>query len=492
MNSQYSYSGNQIPTPGTHSANGDIPDNKQMPGQMYGQKTRLYPNGNAGLQTFQNTPSPNLSLASRFVPNGSIIMGSPLKMLPHQNLQFQQRLQTGQNQQLPHQQTHPQAQQAHHLQTQVQHQSSQGSPNHQNHQTLQNTPNLQSHQTLQSNQALQNGQSHQNHQSIQTNQNHQALQNHQTHQLQQHQLQQQYQLQYQSAPAQNPYRPNQALMDSRLHQNTRDDLQVGQAHQFALSFPQPGEDVLDSHQDLRYAPDSRVLQNGFLNKAAPNYMGHSMPLPAASQMTSVFSLPHDSSAKSLPQNPSYTAPPTTLKPIEEPQRSLPLESDKPGPISSAALTSLPDDMPLKTKFVPAIMEDGIKRKRGRPKKFILDPSTNQYIDSSHENYKRLNRIHKESMDAANKSDAKEGTPGFIAKGTSLGSLNDQAVKQLLEKKDRRGRPRKFPIEQTGVTIKGVRVNGTLKRRKPSTPTLEADGITKRKRGRPKRIPDPQV
>lgn len=135
---------------------------------------------------------------------------------------------------------------------------------------------------------------------------------------------------------------------------------------------------------------------------------------------------------------------------------------------------------IAAKLLPPSLSDGLKKKRGRPKKLILDPSTNQYIDSSHENFKKLNKILKQAMESA---DAKDS--GY-AKSTKLDIMNDQALKQLLELKDRRGRPRKFPIEQTGLTIKGIRVNGTMKGRKKVTLVLDPNNVHKKKRGRPKR------
>lgn len=140
------------------------------------------------------------------------------------------------------------------------------------------------------------------------------------------------------------------------------------------------------------------------------------------------------------------------------------------------------------KYVPATEEDGSKKKRGRPKKLLLDPSTNEFIDSSHENYKRLNRMLKSSTSVAQPGDEDKEKYIGLVKGTSLNSLNDIALQQLLEKKDKRGRPRKFPIEKTGLTIRGIRVSGTG--RATSSKTLDAvgdqDKVAKRKRGRPKR------
>lgn len=146
-----------------------------------------------------------------------------------------------------------------------------------------------------------------------------------------------------------------------------------------------------------------------------------------------------------------------------------------------------------TKFVPATEDDGSKKKRGRPKKYILDPVTNVFIDSSHENFKRLNKLLKSTTKTKLKTLGDAEQHIGIVKGTSLKSLNDVAVQQLLEKKDKRGRPRKFPIEKTGLTIRGVRVSGSgrgpSEKCQPVTATVltaDIEKVTKRKRGRPKR------
>lgn len=128
-------------------------------------------------------------------------------------------------------------------------------------------------------------------------------------------------------------------------------------------------------------------------------------------------------------------------------------------------------------------DDGLKKKRGRPKKLILDPSTNLYIDSSHVNFKKLNKLLKQNTDGS----IKQASP--MESGLRFDSLNDQEMKQLLELKDRRGRPRKFPVEQTGITIKGVRVSGSMKARKKQMPvtTDPSNKVEKKKRGRPRTV-----
>lgn len=137
---------------------------------------------------------------------------------------------------------------------------------------------------------------------------------------------------------------------------------------------------------------------------------------------------------------------------------------------------------------------------------LYDASLKKYIDSLHPNFKELNKIAKsEAAAAAAAAGAKgedgfdevtgrpkkskrdgEGSPGMGAiladaaplvraglerlcdQPPYLRSLEDDAVKQLIQKKDRRGRPRKFPIEETGITIKGIRVNGRGKLNRQST------------------------
>lgn len=105
-----------------------------------------------------------------------------------------------------------------------------------------------------------------------------------------------------------------------------------------------------------------------------------------------------------------------------------------------------------------------KKKRGRPKKFILDPSTNTMIDSTHPNFKQLNKALKDgNIDQDVRSNGNNVTNDMSVLLNSSGTVdgfNDSELKELLKKKDRRGRPRKFPVEETGVTIKGVRINGS--------------------------------
>lgn len=136
---------------------------------------------------------------------------------------------------------------------------------------------------------------------------------------------------------------------------------------------------------------------------------------------------------------------------------------------------------ITSKLVPAMNEAGLKKKRGRPKKMILDPSTNLYIDSLHANFKKLNKILKRNMEATAKTDH-----GFLEHGGRLDTMNDQALQRLIDSKDRRGRPRKFPIEETGITVRGVRVSGTMKRRTATPLPAGEEAKVKRKRGRPKR------
>lgn len=142
----------------------------------------------------------------------------------------------------------------------------------------------------------------------------------------------------------------------------------------------------------------------------------------------------------------------------------------------------------------------VKRKRGRPKKLILDPTTNLYIDSQHPNFKQLNKLLRENESRAasppNNTIQQHAPPNeeemnkLFDKPTYLRTLGDGAVQDLLQKKDRRGRPRKFPVEQTGLTIKGIRVNGTMKQRRKKDEELfhsQLGRVAKRERGRPKKV-----
>lgn len=134
----------------------------------------------------------------------------------------------------------------------------------------------------------------------------------------------------------------------------------------------------------------------------------------------------------------------------------------------------PEDSEPSVASIPQINCQSLKKKRGRPKKLIFDPTTNEYIDSSHPNYKHLNKTLKESIPNNTSSTVNPKTQGakddsvlskFYDKPTYMRKLEDDAVQELLLKKDKRGRPRKFPIEQTGLTIKGIRVNGVSKHKK---------------------------
>ncbi|CCE73243.1 Piso0_000272 [Millerozyma farinosa CBS 7064] len=144
----------------------------------------------------------------------------------------------------------------------------------------------------------------------------------------------------------------------------------------------------------------------------------------------------------------------------------------------------------------------IKKKRGRPKKLILDPISNQYIDSSHPNFKQLNKLLKSSSppvtSQSHSSQAHIGSENGLSKlydqPTYLRALDDDSVQELLRKKDKRGRPRKFPMEQTGLTIKGIRVNGTIKQKKrKDSIVIDANGqrIAKKERGRPRKLAKPE-
>lgn len=187
----------------------------------------------------------------------------------------------------------------------------------------------------------------------------------------------------------------------------------------------------------------------------------------------------------LPQDYRSTNAPTAEEQKTQPRPEL--LNPVPSTTSSAEISTSHPNSEIQPSILTKTMgaTDEGKKKRGRPKKLILDPETNEYIDSSHENYKKLNRLLKENTNPPKAIVLSELVGKLVATGTNFDSLNDQTVKQLLEQKDRRGRPRKFPIEQTGVTIRGIRVNGALKSRKRSVTGSPEEG-TKRKRGRPRR------
>lgn len=132
-----------------------------------------------------------------------------------------------------------------------------------------------------------------------------------------------------------------------------------------------------------------------------------------------------------------------------------------------------------TQSAPQQQDSTGKKKRGRPKKFILDPSTNTMIDSTHPNFKMLNKAMREgnnfeestnghvnstntnvNTNTNSSSNTNADLSGLFNASNTIGNFNDVELKELLKKKDRRGRPRKFAIEETGVTIKGVRINGS--------------------------------
>ena len=77
--------------------------------------------------------------------------------------------------------------------------------------------------------------------------------------------------------------------------------------------------------------------------------------------------------------------------------------------------------------------------------------------------KRGRKPNNPNLNQNDNNDGNNGIPAGLSKlfeqPPSMRNLGDEAVQQLLKKKDRRGRPRKFPVEETGVTIKGIRING---------------------------------
>lgn len=136
-----------------------------------------------------------------------------------------------------------------------------------------------------------------------------------------------------------------------------------------------------------------------------------------------------------------------------------------------------------------------KRKRGRPKTLLFDPSINQYIDSSHANYKSLKKQLKDSGAGSPLSENylerslnSNNPPSGDSNGSHSSYLtphefNELEIQNLLQKKDRRGRPRKFGFEETGITVKGVKVGGIKKKKLPK---VSDDSVVKKARGRPRK------
>ncbi|EGV61933.1 hypothetical protein PSN45_000629 [Yamadazyma tenuis] len=122
-----------------------------------------------------------------------------------------------------------------------------------------------------------------------------------------------------------------------------------------------------------------------------------------------------------------------------------------------------------------------KRKRGRPKLLILDPTLNSYIDSSHPNYKALRTQMKREDGPVLSSYVDKSQSAYL-----LREYDASEASKLLQKKDKRGRPRKFAVEETGITVKGVRIGGMKHKRKKSV-TNPVPNQMKRPRGRPRKI-----
>lgn len=153
-----------------------------------------------------------------------------------------------------------------------------------------------------------------------------------------------------------------------------------------------------------------------------------------------------------------------LDPLSRAPHRAPLLSEgaSESPSITVAMVTPPPISPTPRDHGPRKPAGEVKRKRGRPKKIILDPSTNTYIDSSHPNFKQLN---KQLKPMAHQYRLDDGTTQLAsAPSAVLRSYDQNEVRLLLQKKDKRGRPRKFPVEETGLTIKGVRINGAKRRK----------------------------
>lgn len=234
---------------------------------------------------------------------------------------------------------------------------------------------------------------------------------------------------------QNPHQPRQTQIQNQLINQLQQLLNQGQLPQ-NLQNSNSNLSQIQNQGDIKQDPQIHLqnLQN-FQNQA---------------QLQQQQQVPHQ-----LSPNPSM---------VKLPSIKLPARQSVLRDLSDIALEK---DEKKVSKRSPSITDD--KKRRGRPKKLILDPSTNEYITSSHPNFKHLNKLLKEAESNQNGS-----TESNILKDETISKLNDQptylrkldddAVKQLLTKKDRRGRPRKFPVEQTGLTIRGIRVNGVKKKK----------------------------
>lgn len=191
-----------------------------------------------------------------------------------------------------------------------------------------------------------------------------------------------------------------------------------------------------------------------------------------------------------PYHPQQPQIPAHLQ-LQQLPHKLPLEQQVPLPQKPPALMASSLALSQPTPEMPE------KKKRGRPRKLLLDPSTNKYIDSTHENFKQLNKLIKSSAEPngllpsgafglLGNPELDSSLSKLYQQPAYLRTLDDDAVQQLLKKKDKRGRPRKFPVEQTGLTIKGIRVNGNMKPKRLKE-AVRDDGLKIIKRGRPRNL-----
>lgn len=182
-----------------------------------------------------------------------------------------------------------------------------------------------------------------------------------------------------------------------------------------------------------------------------NVMMHSDPSPPPTNTTTNTTTTNNKGKRDPHSHPPHPAPLPPPPASESPSMTVAGAMATPAPMS-----------PSPKHHGPRKPGGDVKRKRGRPKKIILDPSTNTYIDLSHPNFKQLN---KQLKPMAHQYRLDDGTTQLTsATNAVLRSYDQNEVQLLLQKKDRRGRPRKFPIEETGLTIKGVRINGAKKRK----------------------------
>lgn len=432
---------------------------------------------------------------------GNMYDPSFFQMHPQQYHQYQQLLQpmAGQYQQLyqQYQPPQPQAQQLQQaqLQTQLQPQA-----------LLQQT---QQHQLPQQPQALlqQSQQPQQPQQPHQLQLQYQQLQA-QIQQRQQAQLQAQIQAQLQQAQTQaqaqrnvqSPQIHNQIHMNPRYPYDQGKQMPVPIQGYMPMSYDEPehsfegyhGDFDVKQHSHLSLLQQPQLQQQQHMLQTHPHLQQHHLPSNPHlldNNASPLDSKPHKHVNNGVPlASESQTA--SKIPSIPSSSTSTSMDSSVPGISGGQPMRkrgrkpknqSLEATNPTFHQFTNPPPPPVEKKKRGRPRLLILDPTLNQYIDSNHPNYKAL------------KLQLKRGENGVIStyleRNESSYKLKEYDVDEadkLLQKKDKRGRPRKFAIEETGITVKGVRIGGLKHKRKKIVDNSDPS-VIKRPRGRPKKI-----